>query len=79
MNVFLPKRAKSNHALFPWSVPRAISALPPDVRHRNLERLVVEIVRRALSDEGKRLLLIIEDAQWMNPYSMKLLLKARVC
>lgn len=38
---------------------------------------MVEVIRRALSEEGKRLLLIIEDAQWMNPYSMKLLLKAR--
>lgn len=53
------------------------AAFPPDVRHCNLERLVVEVVRSAIDNEGKRLLLIIEDAQWMNQLSMKLLLKAR--
>lgn len=53
------------------------AAFPPDVRHRNLERLVVEVVRSAIDNEGKRLLLVIEDAQWMNQLSMKLLLKAR--
>lgn len=51
------------------------AGLPPDVRHRNLERLVVEVVRSAVGKEEKRLLLIIEDAQWMNMHSMKLLLK----
>lgn len=53
------------------------AAFPPDVRHCNLERLVVEVVRSAIDKKGKRLLLIIEDAQWMNQLSMKLLLKAR--
>lgn len=52
------------------------ASFPPDVRHRNLERLVVEVVRTAIDREGKRLLLIVEDAQWMNQLSMKLLLKA---
>lgn len=52
------------------------AAFPPDVRHRNLERLVVAVVRSAIDNEGKRLLLVIEDAQWMNQLSMKLLLKA---
>lgn len=58
--------------LFP--VSRTTTALPPDVRHRNLERLVIEIVRGAVTMRG-RLMLIIEDVQWMNQYSMKLLLK----
>lgn len=53
------------------------SNLPPDVRHRNLERLVVEIVQGAIRHRGKRLLLIIEDVQWMNVSSMKLLLKVK--
>lgn len=52
------------------------ASFPPDVRHRNLERLVVEVVRTAIDRQGKRLLLIVEDAQWMNQLSMKLLLKA---
>lgn len=52
-------------------------AFPPDVRHRNLERLVVEVVRSAIDKEGKRLLLVIEDAQWMNQLSMKLILKVQ--
>lgn len=59
-------------------VHRMTAAFPPDVRHCNLERLVVEVVRSAIDREGKRLLLIIEDAQWMNQLSMKLLLKARI-
>lgn len=52
------------------------AALPPDVRHRNLVRLVVEIVRGVVGN-GMRLMLGIEDAQWMDLQSMKLLLKAR--
>ncbi|CAM9220570.1 unnamed protein product [Ectocarpus sp. 4 AP-2014] len=59
-----------------FSETRMTAAFPPDVRHRNLERLVVEVVRTVIDNEGKRLLLIIEDAQWMNQLSMKLLLKA---
>lgn len=54
---------------------RMTAALAPDVRHRNLERLVVSVVRSAIDNEGKRLLLVIEDAQFMNQLSMKLLLK----
>lgn len=54
---------------------RMTAAFPPDVRHRNLERLVVEVVRSAIDKAGKRLLLVIEDAQWMNQLSMKLILK----
>lgn len=52
-------------------------ALPPDVRHRNLEHLVVEIVRGVVA-RNRRLLLVIEDAQWMNLHSMKLLLQVGV-
>lgn len=62
-----------------FSVPlfgsfRITSALAPDVRHRNLARVVIEIVAAAVTVRG-RLLLIIEDVQWMNLYSMKLLLQ----
>ena len=35
------------------------------------------IVRGAVEQEGRRLMLVIEDAQWMDSNSMKLLLKAR--
>ena len=55
---------------------RMTAAFPPDVRHRNLERLVVAVMRSAIDNAGTRLLLVIEDAQWMNQLSMKLLLKA---
>ncbi|CAN0418259.1 unnamed protein product [Ascophyllum nodosum] len=54
---------------------RTTSSFPPDVRHRNLVRLVVGIVRGAVEQEGRRLMLVIEDAQWMDSNSMKLLLK----
>lgn len=46
------------------------------MRRRNLERLIVEVVRGAVAEDGKRLLLVVEDVQWMNLHSMKLLLKA---
>eukprot|EP00903_Cladosiphon_okamuranus_P010662 g10080.t1 len=59
-----------------FSETRITAAFPPDVRHRNLERLVVAVMRSAIDNEGRRLLLVIEDAQWMNQLSMKLLLKA---
>lgn len=58
-----------------WNFRRMTAGLPPNVRHRNLERLVVAIVQGAVADDGKRLMLVIEDAQWMNLHSMKLLLK----
>lgn len=67
---------KFSGSCFALPLYRMTAAFPPDVRHRNLERLVVEVVRTVIDKEGKRLLLIIEDAQWMNQLSMKLLLKA---
>lgn len=40
---------------------------------------MVEVVRGGMVKEGKeRLLLIVEDAQWMNSNSMKILLKAKL-
>lgn len=56
---------------------RITSALAPDARQRNLERLVITIIGAAIAKD-KSLLLIIEDIQWMNTQSMKLLLAVSI-
>ncbi|CAM9512372.1 unnamed protein product, partial [Phaeothamnion confervicola] len=57
-----------------FSVPAALAALDPDSRHRRVEKLIVEVLR-AVAREGGALLVVLENAQWMDAPSLKLLLK----